>query len=137
MNLRLNPKSGLPIYAQIVDGVRHMVAIGELKPGEQLPTVRDLAARLGVNVNTIARAYDLLDKSGVISTQQGRGCYVADRLDDQQLGTHRRRALNTIIEQALLEALSLGYSVSEIEEVLSEQIKQWKQAQRNPQRRNR
>jgi GntR family transcriptional regulator len=132
MKLRLNPERGLPIYAQIVDSVRHLVATGELKPGEQLPTVRDLAAQLGVNVNTVARAYDMLDKAGVISTQQGRGCYIADRPDEQQLGRHRRRALRAIAEQTLLEALSLGYTVGEVEEALTEQLKQWKQAQRNP-----
>jgi len=126
MNLRLNPKSDLPIYAQIVDGVRHLVATGALKPGQQLPTVRALAVALRVNANTVARAYDLLDKAGVISTQQGRGTYIADRPDEVHLNAHRRDALRAIISRALLEALSLSYTPGEIEEASAEQMKQWR-----------
>lgn len=136
MNLRLNPKRRLPIYAQIVDGVRHMVATGELRPGQQLPTVRSLAAQLHVNANTVARAYDLLDEAGVISTQQGRGCYIAERPNAEQIDTHRRRTLHTLIDHTLLEALSLGYSTSEVETAFARQLEQWQQEQGKIRRRS-
>ena len=131
LNLRLDLRSSTPIYAQIVDGIRHRVAIGALRPGQQLPTVRDLAATLHVNVNTVARAYDLLDTAGVISTQQGRGTYIADRPDDSGLPLHRRDTLQAIVNRALLEALSLGYNLAEIEDTFAQQLKQWQRAHRS------
>jgi len=65
-----------PIYMQIVNQIREQVISGELAQGQQLPTVRRQAAELGVNFNTVARAYRMLDEAGVISTQHGRGTYV-------------------------------------------------------------
>ncbi len=76
MLISLDFRSGQPIYVQIIEQIRQMVAAGELKPGDQLPTVRQLATDLRVNFNTVARAYRLLDEAGLISTQQGRGTYI-------------------------------------------------------------
>ena len=76
LDLKIDFRSGLPIYTQVVEQIRRMLASGELKPGDQLPTVRQLATDLRVNFNTIARAYRLLDEAGLISTQQGRGTYI-------------------------------------------------------------
>ncbi len=76
MNIQLDFRSGQPIYLQIVEQIRKLVAGGELKQGDQLPTVRQLATELRVNFNTVARAYRLLDEAGLISTQQGRGTYI-------------------------------------------------------------
>jgi hypothetical protein len=69
----LDFRSKEPIYRQIMAQIQEQFASGELKPGQQLPTVRKLATQLGVNFNTVARAYRLLDQQGVISTQHGRG----------------------------------------------------------------
>ena len=71
-------RAGSPIYIQIVEQIRQQVASGELKPDDQLPTVRQLASELRVNFNTIARAYRILDEAGLISTQQGRGTYILE-----------------------------------------------------------
>src|SRR3990172_12073061 len=76
MQIRIDFRSGVPIYAQIMEQIRQQVASGELKLGDQLPTVRQLATELRVNWNTVARAYRLLDEAGLISTQQGRGTYI-------------------------------------------------------------
>jgi GntR family transcriptional regulator len=76
MNLELDFRSGIPIYLQVVDRIKEMIANGRLKPGDQLPTVRALALELRVNFNTVARAYRILDENGIISTQQGRGTYI-------------------------------------------------------------
>ena len=74
--ITINARLSIPIYLQIMDQIRQKVAAGELRQGDQLPTVRQLATDLGVNWNTVARAYRLLDKAGLISTQQGRGTYI-------------------------------------------------------------
>lgn len=76
MQLRLDFQDKVPIYTQIVDQVKSLVAGGALRPGDQLPTVRELAADLRINFNTVARAYRLLHEERVLSTQQGRGTYV-------------------------------------------------------------
>jgi GntR family transcriptional regulator len=124
MNLKVDLHSGAPIYAQIVDRVKHMIATGELKPGDQLPTVRQLALDVRVNLNTVARAYAILNDAGVISTQQGRGTYVRDRPDERALSRMRADRLNTLIQRAVVEALSLGYKPAEIRASLDDAFKQ-------------
>jgi GntR family transcriptional regulator len=76
VRIELDPRLGLPVYRQIVLQLRHHTATGRLQPGAQLPTVRELARRLGVNFNTVARAYRLLAREGTLSTQPGRGTFV-------------------------------------------------------------
>ena len=78
MNLEIDFRSGIPIYLQVVERIKERLAAGQLKPGDQLPTVRSLALELRVNFNTIARAYRIMDESGIISTQQGRGTYILE-----------------------------------------------------------
>jgi GntR family transcriptional regulator len=79
MDLEVNFQSGRPLYRQIAAGVASLLAAGELAPGEQLPPVRELADQLGVNFNTVARAYRVLDEQGLISTQHGRGTFILAR----------------------------------------------------------
>jgi GntR family transcriptional regulator len=119
MLIRLDFRGREPIYAQIVDQVKHMVASGALKPGAQLPTVRQLATELRVNFNTIARAYRLLDEEGVISTQQGRGTYILDQPVPAEQRKLRRQRLAELTERYLLEAERLGYSPDEIAHVIA------------------
>lgn len=137
MNLKLNPRDRTPIYGQIVQQIKCLIASGDLSPGQQLPTVRTLAEQLKVNINTIARAYDLLDKDGVISTQQGRGTYVAAWMDDVHIQQHRREALQAAINHTLLEALSLGYTADEIEQAFSRSLKEWRRTRTTTSRRDR
>ena len=136
MNLRLDPRRHTPIYQQIVQQIKHLVAIGDLSPGQQLPTVRALAKQLNVHLNTVARAYDLLDKDGVISAQQGRGSYIAERVNHARLRQHRRDTLQTLIHYTLLEALSLGYTSAEIEEIFRKNLKAWQHQRAATTRRN-
>jgi GntR family transcriptional regulator len=122
MQITIDLESGVPIYTQIVDRIKQMVVSGQLAAGEQLPTIRQLAADLRINYNTVGRAYLLLDQEGVISTQQGRGTYVATRLDDGQLQRLRMDKLRSMVGQTLHEARVLGYSRPEIESVIQEQL---------------
>ncbi|HEY4689816.1 MAG TPA: GntR family transcriptional regulator [Anaerolineae bacterium] len=124
MNLKIDMHSGVPIYTQIVERVKHMIATGELKPGDQLPTVRQLAQDLRVNFNTIARAYALLDAAGIISTQQGRGTFVRERPDERAITRMRAEKLNAMIEHVVIEASSLGYRPAEIRAAFDDALKQ-------------
>jgi GntR family transcriptional regulator len=117
MVITLDPRSREPIYTQIVEQVQHMVAAGRLKPGAQLPTVRQLAADLRVNFNTVARAYRMLHDDGVISTQQGRGTYILDQPipDSGERRKLRRAKLAELTERFISEAGRLGYEPDEIQ----------------------
>ena len=114
MNLRVNMHSRAPIYLQIVERVKHMVATGELRPGDQLPTVRQLAQHLRVNFNTVARAYTALHDAGVTFSQQGRGTFVRERPDGRALAHLRTEKLSSLAGNAVIEAFSLGYTPSEV-----------------------
>lgn len=125
MLVRLDFRSGLPIYLQIVEQVKHHVAAGKLKPGDQLPTVRQLATELRVNFNTIARAYQQLDEEGIISTQQGRGTYVLERPAPVEMKRLRREKLTALINVFLAEARRLEYSREEVRKAWEDQFAQW------------
>lgn len=118
MNIILNLRSDIPIYIQILEQVRRQVASGELKPGDQLPTVRALASDLRVNFNTVARAYRLLDEARIISTQQGRGTYILDEPPPEFTEGLRNASLDALARRFLDEALQLGFTVSQVIEHL-------------------
>lgn len=127
MKLTINPESSVPIYIQIEDSISSQIAAGQLQPGEQLPTIRELAADIRVNLNTVARAYFELDKEGVISTQRGKGTFVTDVPDQKQLEKNRRKLLYSIINTALQEARNLGYSANETKEAFLNELDRWKE----------
>ena len=76
MELDLDPSSPVPLYLQLVEQVRRLVALGALRPGDQLPTVRELAVRTRVNRNTVGRAIQSLEREGVVRTRVGQGTFV-------------------------------------------------------------
>jgi GntR family transcriptional regulator len=122
MELQVDLESGVPLYMQLVDRIKQMVVSGQLQPGQQLPTIRQLAADLRINYNTVGRAYSILDEEGVISTQQGRGTYISSRLNEGQLRRLRLDKLRGMIGRAVHEARALGYSREEIERVVEDQL---------------
>ncbi len=130
MQIKIDFQSGVPIYIQVVERIKHLIATGELEPGDQLPTVRQLALDLVVNPNTIARAYTLLDQAGVISTQQGRGTYVREHPDENGLARMREEKLRGLASQMIVEALSLGYELSEIRDEFETIARQWRKERR-------
>lgn len=123
--VRLDFRSGIPIYVQVSDQIRQMVAAGLLKPDDQLPTVRQLAAELRVNYNTIARAYRLLDEAGLISTQQGRGTYIWARPDEESGRKINMAGLEELMRQYLEKIRKQGYSTEEIREAFQQQVDRW------------
>lgn len=128
MRLDVDPESKVPIYVQIEEQVRALVAAGQLRPGEQLPTIRELAADLRVNYNTIARAYLELDHDGIISTQRGRGTFVAGVPDEEQMARKRHKKLHGVVRSGLDEARRLGYEPREIADAFDEELRAWRES---------
>lgn len=127
MNFEIDFRSGIPIYIQVEEHIRQSVLRGDLKPGDQLPTVRSLALDLRVNFNTIARAYRQLDETGIISTQQGRGTYILALPPPEVADKLRRKSLRSLVYHHLLDASRLGAKPDEVLDILQEQVDHWKQ----------
>lgn len=123
LNIRLDFGSSAPIYAQIVDQVSAQLNTGELKPGDQLPTVRQLASDLRVNFNTIARAYRLLDEAGMISTQRGRGTYLLDRETGAAGELMRKEGLEDQTQRFVQSLVHQGYSKEDIQQAIEQHLK--------------
>lgn len=123
LNINLELGSSVPIYIQIVDQVREQLAAGLLKPGDQLPTVRQLASELRVNFNTIARAYRLLDEAGLISTQRGRGTYLVERGSEKITEVFRNMTIEEQLQKTIHSLLRQGYTKEEIDNVYKSILK--------------
>lgn len=125
LKLDLDFRSNVPLTNQIVAQIQNQLADGVLHPGDQLPTVRALAAELRVNFNTVARAYRLLDEAGIISTQQGRGTFILDKPPTKASEQLRRESLKTLAQRYLEEAKRLGFGKDEaLEAVVKKAIEQ-------------
>ncbi len=116
----LDFRSDTPVTNQIVAQVRRNLVSGEWKPGDQLPTVRQLAADLRVNFNTVARAYRILDEAGLISTQQGRGTFILDEDSVSEERAGNGSYLTRQITQLLEFLEQQGYDKNEIFDTTNE-----------------
>lgn len=125
--IELDFRSHVPIYVQIVERIKHLIATDIIRPGDQLPTVRQLAADLRVNFNTIARAYRMLDEAEIISTQQGRGTYVLEPMEPERSSRLRQAALEELSLSYLREAQRMGFGPEEIEAAHQVMISKWKE----------
>ena len=117
MGFRIDTKSGVPFYRQIIEQVKFGIARGNLQPGDQLPTVRQLAVDLSINPNTVVRAYRELEIEGVIDTHQGSGTFVGNR-KPQVDELERQRMLDQILTELLARASSYGFTLDEVLEGL-------------------
>jgi GntR family transcriptional regulator len=113
---QLNAEAG-PIYAQIVQGVKRMLANGKLKPGDKLPSARDLATELKVNPNTVIHAFGELEREGLSETRRGLGTFVREDVEVQRL---RHSLLVEAARRFLAEARALGLSKEEAQRALKE-----------------
>ena len=127
MQIEIDLTSKIPIYVQLIDQIKHLIALGVLKSDDQLPTVRQLATDLRINFNTVARAYRLLDEEGLISTQHGRGTYILPLATDENGELLRRQDLEWLTRQYLNEASLLGHSADQVNKIIQENISIWKQ----------
>ena len=103
-----------PIYAQLDRSIRAAIAIGELQPGTQLPTVRQLAVDLAVNANTVARVYAQLERDGILETRRGVGTFVFAAPSPQTARGHRKRELRELIRRFVGDAALLGFTLPEL-----------------------
>jgi GntR family transcriptional regulator len=110
---RLDLKSGVPVYRQLIDQVLVAVASGMLTAGDQLPTVRQLAVDLSINPNTVVRAYKELEIRGMLTTQQGTGTFITTKKVKQD-EAQRQRRLTQMVDEFVARLSVDGYSVEEI-----------------------
>ena len=121
MLLHVNTSSGVPVYLQIAAQVKQAVAAGALKQGDALLSVRKLAAELRVNPNTVARAYQDLERQGVIRTVPGGGTYVADNLPGL-LKSEKLRRLRPLARQLAVESTQLRFNSEDVVKLLEEEL---------------
>ena len=122
----LNPRSGVPIYIQLIEQVKTAVAGGVLSPGDQLPSVRELAVRLVVNPNTVARAYSELEREGLLSVEQGRGTFISNS-EPLLREEERTLRLTGLIDRLLVEAYHLKLSREQVKLIWEERFLAWQQ----------
>jgi GntR family transcriptional regulator len=113
VQINIAPTNGVPIYLQIVNQVRYLVASGRLAPGEELPPIRTLAERLLINPNTVARAYRELEVAGVVTKRRTAGTYVSESASKLGRG-ERLEIVTTRVDALLAEARQLGVGLDEL-----------------------
>jgi len=121
MLFHVNPSSGVPIYVQVETQIKNAIAAGALKSGQPLPSVRKLAAELGINPNTAARAYQELERDGTITTVPGGGTFVAGG-QPRFLKSERIRRLQPYARQIAVEGTQLGLNETEILDLVQEEL---------------
>ncbi len=126
-DIRLNQYAPVPLYRQIADGVRQMIAIGKLRSGDRLPPVRQLAKSLNVNQNTVMRAYLELEHDRVVVSRKGGGTRVATGTSGNTIRISRQKMLSDMISDHILKVLSLNYSVDEIEAAFHLHLSRWRE----------
>jgi GntR family transcriptional regulator len=121
MLFRPNPSSGVPIYLQLMEQVKHGIETGALRPGEQLPGIRPLAEELVINPNTVAKAYRELEHEGVIELRQGAGAFVAGHAGAKKL-TDAIRAGQGIVADAIEKLRARGVTDEEIRRLFEAEL---------------
>jgi GntR family transcriptional regulator len=121
MLLRPNPASGVPIYLQLMEQVKHAIETGALRPGEQLPGIRPLAEELVINANTVAKAYRELEHEGVIELRHGAGAFVAANGRPKK-ATEKLRAGQTVVSDAVRKLRERGVTDEEIRRLFEAEL---------------
>jgi GntR family transcriptional regulator len=123
--LTVDPRSGVPIYLQIIEQIKRSVALGVLAPGEQLPTVKQLALDLTVNPNTVARAYRELERDEVIETAVGRGSFVRSNGTAQSASAAAQDVATEALGHAIRESKSVGLTSAQVRALFETAIARW------------
>lgn len=120
----VDPRSSVAIYRQLVAGVKEAVARGVLETGEKLPSVRELAAQVTINPNTIAKAYQELEREGIIETLRGRGTFVAACKQQTNL-EEKEKAIKAMLEKILVEAYYLRFDEKTLLGLMEKTVRDW------------
>ena len=113
IEVKLDVKSGVPFYRQVIDQVKAAIATETLSPGDRLPTVRQLAVDLSINPNTVSRAYTELELTGLVETQMGSGTFVGDRPVERD-DVERRRLLDQFCQEFLSRVSTHGFTLNDV-----------------------
>lgn len=118
---RIDPRSPVPLYAQISARLRVAIAAGELKPGEALPSVRHLAAQLRINPATVVQAYRELESEALVATRQGAGTFVQE-VSPERLNTDRIAEARRLVREMLADAGRLGISAADLRAAVDHEL---------------
>jgi GntR family transcriptional regulator len=122
MRIQIDKTSRVPIHDQIKEQIKGLIHAGQLKTGDQLPTMRELSIELAVNFNTVAHAYREMDGEGVITTRRGEGTFVASTPGAAEMRRIRQKKLRELINALFNETDRLGYTVEEVKQAIDEQF---------------
>ena len=121
MVFRVSTSSGVPLYFQLIDQVKHAIETGALRPGDRLPTIRAVAEDLVINPNTVVRAYRELQHEGTIELKHGSGAFVTDSMTGQ---TKRTRKAQAIVESLVTRLAELGLTENEMRRLFENEVAQ-------------
>jgi len=121
MFVHLNPNSGMPIYRQLFQQLRQRIVSGQLAQSEQMPSVRDLSAELKINLLTVAKVYQMLERDGLVETRRGLGTFVLDGHATRSL-TEKRKLIVHAVEQVVAEAQHLDLDEAEVLRLVRERF---------------
>ena len=121
LHFQINPHSGVPVYRQMVDQVKYYVASEALKPGDQLPSIRELAQRLAINPTTVVRVYNDLEHEGVIEMRHGKGAFVTAS-SRRMNAAERKQTLRQLARQLAVEAVQMGAPASQVLKIVWEEL---------------
>jgi GntR family transcriptional regulator len=122
--LNIAPSSGIPIYKQIIDQVKRMIASGTLQPGDDLPSVRNVASRFQVNPMTISKAYSLLEATGFLERQRGKGMIVSNEHGGKEEIDERIKILEPAINELLTQAKQLAIPKDKLKIIFEKYIEE-------------
>ena len=122
--IRVDSRDPTPLYAQLEREIRVAIATGRMRPGDQLPTVRQMAVDLRINANTVARVYLSLEREGIVITKRGVGTFISDAGPKQRHAPHRERQLRVAMDRFLTEVATLGYSPRQAVRELARRIRE-------------
>ncbi len=124
LNFEIHPSSGMPIYRQIMEQVRVLVASGRLEPGDYLPSVRQMAGELDINMMTVSKAYARLEAEGVVERDRGLGMRVTNNVPLES-AADRKAELREHVEVMVTRAKQLGLTDDQIQAVVKSVLKEW------------
>jgi molybdate-binding protein/DNA-binding transcriptional regulator YhcF (GntR family) len=132
LEIKIDNRNSLPIYKQIIDQIKQLIANNQYKPGDKMPTVRDLSAKLHINPATVARAYQELEQGGILGANRRRGTIVIGENDGLQNLPLRQNRLAGLVNSLIMDTLNQGYSPEEFEAAFTLQLSRWRIQRESP-----
>jgi GntR family transcriptional regulator len=124
MYIPIDPASGVPIYLQIINGMKYAIAMGSLKPGDQIPSVREISAQLRINPNTVLKAIKELEHENIIFIKRGMGAYVANA-DSSITEREREEIISEMLKKAVTQAIHFKVSPQRLKQIFDRETKKF------------